>query len=47
MDCCTEGEKESKLGRLLDEMAREPNNKVLLVVLVVLVVMVVICGDLW
>ena len=29
VDCCTEHEKESKLGRLLDEMATEPNNKVL------------------
>jgi len=29
VDCCTENEKESKLGRLLDEMSTEPNNKVL------------------
>jgi len=29
VDCCQEYEKENKLGRLLDEMSSEPNNKVL------------------
>ena len=33
MDCCVEYEKEEKLGRLLDEMATERTNKVIVMLL--------------